>query len=145
MGRYSFRPTPAQQDAICVFCERPFRFNPGKSKGLFCAPLCAQRHRAEQYRLRIVQSGNLRNSYAARNFLLGRDGNVCTICRLTEWMGAPIPLVCDHINGNSDDWSIENCRMICCNCDAQTPTYKNKNRGNGRFARRERARLGLSY
>ena len=47
-------------------------------------------------------------------------------------MGKPVPLVCDHISGNSSDNEIENFRLVCCNCDAQLPTFKSKNRGNGR-------------
>jgi 5-methylcytosine-specific restriction endonuclease McrA len=56
-----------------------------------------------------------------------------------------MPLVLDHIDGNSDNWDLKNLRMICCNCDALTPTYKNRNRGNGRFLRRIRYREGKSY
>jgi len=33
-------------------------------------------------------------------------------------------------------------RLLCPNCHAQTPTYKSKNRGNGRAYRRERWRVG---
>jgi len=55
---------------------------------------------------------------------------------LTEWLNQSIPLILDHINGNSDDSSLENTRLVCGNCEMQLPTYKSKNRGKGRKCRR---------
>lgn len=52
----------------------------------------------------------------------------CYICNLDEWMGKQIPLELDHINGDHDDNRLENLRIICPNCHAQTDTYRAKNR-----------------
>jgi len=52
----------------------------------------------------------------------------CYICNIDEWMGKPIPLELDHINGDHDDNRLENLRIICPNCHAQTDTYRSKNR-----------------
>ena len=61
----------------------------------------------------------------------------CEVCSETQWMGKPIPLVLDHINGHSGDWRLDNLRLVCGNCNMMLPTYKNKNRGNGRVSARE--------
>ena len=53
------------------------------------------------------------------------------ICKNTEWMKQPIPLVLDHIDGNSDNWNVDNCRLVCRNCDGQLDTFAGKNRGKG--------------
>ena len=53
----------------------------------------------------------------------------CEICGLTEWNGLAIPLELDHINGRRDDNRLENLRLICPNCHAQTPTYRGRNIG----------------
>ena len=45
----------------------------------------------------------------------------------------------------SDDCSLENLRLICSNCDTLTPTYKGRNKGNGRFSRRQRYQEGKSF
>ncbi len=49
---------------------------------------------------------------------------ICSNCKNTEWMGNPIPLELDHIDGNNED----NLRLLCPNCHAQTDTYRGKNK-----------------
>ena len=52
----------------------------------------------------------------------------CDICDTTEWRGQPVPIELDHINGDHYDNRLENLRIICPNCHAQTPTHAGKNR-----------------
>lgn len=53
----------------------------------------------------------------------------CACCGIgPEWLGKPMPLILDHINGVNDDNRLENLRFVCSNCDTQLPTYKSKNR-----------------
>jgi len=56
----------------------------------------------------------------------------CRICGRATWLGEPIPLELDHINGDRTDNRRENLRMICPNCHAQTPTYRGRNIGRYR-------------
>jgi 5-methylcytosine-specific restriction endonuclease McrA len=46
---------------------------------------------------------------------------------MTEWLGQPIPLEIDHIDGDSTNNSLDNFRILCPNCHAQTPTYRGLN------------------
>jgi|TARA_Y100000034_G_scaffold47095_1_gene57989 hypothetical protein len=80
-----------------------------------------------------------------KKYLLEINGCKCEICGGTEWQGNPMPLVLDHINGNSTDNNLSNLRLVCGNCDMQLPTYKSKNIGNGRHFRRKRYAEGKSY
>jgi hypothetical protein len=51
----------------------------------------------------------------------------CAMCGLEEWLGRPIPLELDHINGVHDDNRLENLRLLCPTCHALTPTYRGRN------------------
>jgi hypothetical protein len=51
----------------------------------------------------------------------------CYVCGLTEWLGKPIVQRLDHVNGVNDDYRLENLRLLCPNCDSQTPTYCGRN------------------
>lgn len=53
----------------------------------------------------------------------------CGICGLEAiWLGKPMPLILDHINGVNNDNRKENLRFVCSNCDSQLPTYKARNK-----------------
>ncbi len=53
----------------------------------------------------------------------------CEMCGLTQWAERPAPLQLDHINGDRTDHRIDNLRILCANCHAQTDTWCSRNRG----------------
>jgi len=72
----------------------------------------------------VVQSFKLKN----RLITEGLKQHKCECCGITEWMGKPTPIELDHINGNHHDNRLENLRILCPNCHAQTDTYRGKNK-----------------
>ena len=126
---------------FCLNCNTKLRLRQQK----YCNLTCQADYNWHQLKNKFISSGSFHAVGSAKRFLLERDGHQCVTCNNNEWQNLPIPLVLDHINGNADDWAITNCRLICCNCDAQTPTYKAKNKGNGRYSRRQRYKNGQSY
>jgi hypothetical protein len=83
---------------------------------------------------------------AIRDWIMMEQNGFCQICGLAPmWNGATLVFVLDHIDGDGGNHVRDNVRMICPNCDSQLPTFKARNRGNGRHYRRERYRAGLSY
>jgi hypothetical protein len=50
----------------------------------------------------------------------------CSECGLTEWRGSR--LVLDHVNGDPRDHRLENLRLLCPNCNSQTPTFAGRNK-----------------
>jgi len=84
------------------------------------------------------RTGHLRE----RLFRSGLKERKCESCGLAEWMGEPITLELDHINGVPSDHRIENLRVLCPNCHALTPTWRgrrNKKIQNGALAHVGRA------
>ncbi|VBB18632.1 HNH endonuclease [Yasminevirus sp. GU-2018] len=54
--------------------------------------------------------------------------NKCYDCGIDpNWMGNPLSLQLDHINGVHNDHRIENLRLLCPNCHSQTPTFGGRN------------------
>ena len=63
-----------------------------------------------------------------KDYLEEKYGHKCMICGNSEWLGKPILLIADHIDGDPTHNNINNFRIICSNCDATLETYKNKNK-----------------
>lgn len=55
--------------------------------------------------------------------------HICNKCKNTEWLGEPIPLELEHIDGDSTNHMIDNLELLCPNCHAKTSTYRGKNKG----------------
>ena len=54
----------------------------------------------------------------------------CYNCEKTEWLGSPIPLELEHIDGNHQNNTLNNLTLLCPNCHALTSTYRGKNKGS---------------
>lgn len=47
----------------------------------------------------------------------------CQQCNLTKWNNQPIPLQLHHIDGNHNNNNLNNIKLLCPNCHAQTDNY----------------------
>lgn len=141
--------TTCRRTANCVNCGKEFDLVYVGKK--YCSIECSTQHRNKELYNKIAQyveergefptyGGRVVNGETNRNkvriYLENKYGHKCSICGITEWCGQPVPLVVDHIDGNSRNHKVDNFRLVCHNCDAQLPTYKAKNMGNGRKYRR---------
>jgi hypothetical protein len=108
-------------------------WNKGKATG--------PRRSVEEY---LTESSSIQSNSLKRRLLSsGLKQPKCECCGITEWNSKPAPLELDHINGVNTDNRIENLRILCPNCHAQTETYRGKNKGRcpaGRGTRLENER-----
>lgn len=128
--------SPVNKEKICPSCKK-IKIKSVCTKSLVIKPSPISRT------IMLVESGAVRSHSEAsirrhmKKYLLHKIGNVCSICGTVDWFGVPVPLVCDHIDGDSTNSDPSNFRLVCCNCDALLATYKSKNRGKGRKYDRE--------
>jgi hypothetical protein len=59
--------------------------------------------------------------------LIEERGYVCESCNLSEWMGKPLTLELEHIDGDNQNNVRENLKLLCPNCHSYTETWKGKN------------------
>ncbi len=84
--------------------------------------------------------------FYVRLYLLEAQGKACALCGVGDtWNGQPLAFVLDHVDGDASNNHRENLRLVCPNCDSQLPTFKSRNRGNGRAWRKQRYVDGKSY
>jgi len=125
----------------CSHCYKEFKYNPANKAGKYCSNVCQQKFQKKNRIDEWLLGGKKPGKTALREYLTEKQGYKCSCCGITEWNNNSISLEVDHIDGNPYNDSPDNLRFICPNCHSQTPTYKAKNKGNGRVERRDRARL----
>lgn len=133
----------------CQACGKIFKEKIHGQK--FCSVECSALYRKQKHFLDVnnhirdtgcfpcVESGITKgevNRRLVKTYLEDKFGHKCSICGNTEWMGKPIPLVVDHIDGDPYNCKVDNFRLVCGNCDMQLDTYKGKNFGHGRSWRK---------
>jgi hypothetical protein len=160
--RYSANPK------FCLYCGKEISYE--KRRTTFCSRSCATSFRqksAPNRRSKICQCGNekkpsnkycsdcaekhvylrpqsvelLKDSVAIKRLLVEKRGHRCEDCGLSEWKSHPIPLEMHHIDGDSDNNTAENLKLVCPNCHAFTPHYKGAVKGkNGSRQKMRRKR-----
>lgn len=109
----------------------------------FCSITCRYDFQWKKTKQQIeLNNGFIKeNRGIARKYLIEKFGYKCDICHIQTWNSQPVPLVCDHIDGNSENNKLYNLRMICQNCNALLPTFGGRNRGKGRKYKRDKYHL----
>jgi hypothetical protein len=122
----------------CLNCGKEHKFKGYSYTNKYCDNKCQREHQNKELITKWL-AGNktwkLQTPNWAKNYLKKHKGDCCEICGISEWLGNPILLECDHTDGDPANNSFENLRLLCPNCHSQTESFKGKNRGNGRKER----------
>jgi len=130
----------------CPICRKLLE----KSQNKYCSNLCQSRYVYEKYindwligcknGSRGINTKNI--SQHLKHYLIEKNGEKCCICGWNETNPTTgrIPLEIDHINGNAEDNSEVNIRIICPNCHSLSPNFRNLNKGRGRTWRKNKYR-----
>jgi hypothetical protein len=72
-----------------------------------------------------------------RDWLIAQRGPECWECSWSEInkTTGKVPVQVDHINGDPEDHSAVNLRLLCPNCHSLTSTFGALNKGKGRAKR----------
>lgn len=103
----------------------------------YCSNKCQQDFQYKLYienwkNKKVVNTKNI-SKYIKRYFLK-KYGEKCSICgwKKRNLTTNKIPLEIDHKDGNHQNNSEKNLRLLCPNCHSLTPNFKNLNKGSGR-------------
>lgn len=122
------------QVRYCLYCGKTL----GLKGRLYCSIECQKAREWKEMKKAILKSGDAgnTNSHSVKKILIEERKHRCEICGSKTWRSNLVPLIMDHIDGNAENNLLKNLRLVCCNCNAQLPTYAGRNRGNGRLLRR---------
>lgn len=94
----------------------------------YCSSKC-YRHDKKQKQALLIEQGQCSHPVTLKKYIIERDTYKCRVCEKNAWMGKPLMLQLEHIDGNSDNNHPDNLELLCPNCHSQTETFGNKGRG----------------
>jgi hypothetical protein len=127
----------------CLYCNAELKNKNGK----YCSSACQQLYYKKQIFEKIEDGDTTLDKSQYKKYLIYVHGNKCMDCGWdkTNVITGNVPIELEHVDGNSENNSLENLKLLCPNCHSLTPTYKALNVGNGRHSRRQRYKDGKSY
>lgn len=112
----------------CIQCGTTLKKENAKK---YCSHKCQQDYQWENIKKPNLLKGIGGSRCTFKRYLIEEYGGKCSECGISnEWNNKSLSLHLDHIDGNSDNDSLDNLRLLCPNCHSQTETYGSKGYGN---------------
>lgn len=136
---------------LCLYCQLPIRYE-ARHENTFCSrscrasfcnrsrgstkkeparTFCRQETKRQEFALGLVTKRR-----TLRKLISSLVGPNCSSCgQPPSWVGLPLTMTVDHLDGDAGNNLPANLRLLCPNCHSQTPTFCGRNLGRGRQAR----------
>jgi hypothetical protein len=139
---FNNRITKVKSRGTCKYCNKDLT----KTNRTYCSNQCQANYNKQKVAL-IIEANRPSSHNKLRNYLIQKFGPVCMECGWSKKnpITKKVPIEIDHKDGNSQNNTLNNVRLLCPNCQSLTPTYKALNKGNGRAKRMDRYRAGKSF
>ena len=129
----------------CLQCSAPLL---KRYQIRFCSNKCQSDYKYHQYifswksnnkvRAKGIVTKNI--SKHLKRYLLEKYGEKCSLCGWNKKhpITKRVPVEVDHTDGNGENNSENNLRLLCPNCHSLTSSFRNLNKGKGREWRKQK-------
>jgi hypothetical protein len=124
----------------CLHCRSECVTDKFRKLNKYCSNRCQIDFQISEKIKSWLETGTINRVGTApwlKKYILDKQDGKCAECGIKDWNGKELVLDLEHKDGNSENNREENLCCLCPNCHSQTPTYKAKNKGNGRTHRRK--------
>lgn len=106
----------------------------------FCSKKCQFDFQKNEIFTKIENGDNNFTDRVYKKYLISKFGEKCMSCGWCEVNKKTnkIPIQLEHIDGHSENNSLDNLKLLCPNCHSLTSTYGSLNKGNGRKNRHKK-------